>query len=257
MVDEFALFMDSFYRLTGIDLKRYKRPQMERRLTHLRDRRGYKTFADYFDALITDNAQLDELLDKMTINVSEFFRNRDRWDQLMTLLSSRKDEISAWSAACSTGEEPYSLAMLLMRHQMQFRPIYATDIDDGVLQSAKCGTYEFRQLRHADQWYVERYFDSDGTNYVVKPHVRECVQFEKHNLLSDPYPSNVDLIICRNVLIYFTDSTKELILNRFSRSLRPGGLLFVGSTEQFFGLDLPDLKLVSPFIYEKQVGVHV
>ncbi|WAH35103.1 CheR family methyltransferase [Alicyclobacillus dauci] len=251
-MDEFEWFMDAFHQLTGIDLTQYKRPQMERRLTNLRDRRGFHDFPSYIRELGVRRELLDELLDKMTINVSEFFRNPERWEQLGQLLQNRKQPIKAWSAACSTGEEPYSLAMLLDYLGIKHDTILATDIDERVLAKAAQGNYDSMQLRGTDRSYRDKYFDVDGTKFQVKKQIRDQVEYRKHNLLSDSYPSGMDLIICRNVLIYFTDDTKQSILDKFTLSLRVGGLLFVGSTEQFFGLNLPHLKLVAPFTYEKQ-----
>lgn len=250
-MDEFTWFMDAFHALTGIDLSKYKRPQMERRLTNLRDRRGFSDFPSYISALGETPALLDEILDKMTINVSEFFRNPERWTQLGSLLQFRKRPIRAWSAACATGEEPYSLAMLLTELKIPYECILATDIDERVLASARRGVYHLQQLRGTDNKYIDKYLMAEGAHYRVNQALCETIQFRRHNLLRDTYPGNLNLIICRNVLIYFTDSTKQQILNQFADALEPGGLLFVGSTEQFFGLDLSTLKAISPFIYER------
>lgn len=251
-MDEFAWFMNAFHELTGIDLNRYKRPQMERRLTNLRDRRGFTDYPSYLRAMEKQRALLVELLDKMTINVSEFFRNPERWEQLGRILVERKEVVKAWSAACATGEEPYSLAMLLTKLNVPFSSILATDIDERVLAKASEGVYDAVQVRSVDETLLKRHFVPNGSSYTVKEQIRNQVHFQRHNLLNDPYPTSIDLIICRNVLIYFTDETKQAILNKFSAALKPGGILFVGSTEQFFGLALPELKLVAPFIYRRE-----
>lgn len=250
-MDEFSWFMGAFRQLTGIDLARYKRPQMERRLTNLRDRRGFSTFAAYIQALEADGTLLNELLDKMTINVSEFFRNPERWETLRELVGAMSTAPRVWSAACATGEEPYSLVMMLLELGCMGQPILATDIDERVLERAAAGRYDPLQVRGLAPPDLERYFSFDGREYQIRPQIRENVRFQKHNLLEDDYPTALDLIVCRNVLIYFTDPTKQEILERFSNALKPGGLLFVGSTEQFFGMKLPNLAPVAPFMYRR------
>lgn len=250
-MDEFAWFMRAFFDLSGIDLAKYKRPQMERRLTNLRDRRGFSSFREYIEALTTEPSLMAELLDKMTINVSEFFRNKERWLELQSYLRTLPGPIQAWSAACATGEEPYTLAMILNDMQIPFHPILATDIDERVLERAKAGRYDQTVLREMEDARRLTYFQKEQATYVVHPSLRKQIDFRQHNLLVDSYPKNLDLIICRNVLIYFTDETKEEILRKFSNALVPGGILFVGSTEQFLGLKLEKLHPVAPFLYQK------
>ncbi|MFD1677115.1 CheR family methyltransferase [Alicyclobacillus fodiniaquatilis] len=253
-MDEYLWFVTSFYQLSGIDLGQYKRPQMERRLTNIRNRRGYEHFSNYFAALQQNKSLMDELLDKMTINVSEFFRNPDRWAQVRKLLVERgvKHPLRAWSAACATGEEPYSLAILLEEAGLQYDEIMATDIDLRVLESAKKGIFEKRSVANLSDTVLNSYFTVSDSKYIIRPSLKKHVAFSQHNLLSDAYPNTLDIIVCRNVLIYFTKDAKQMILGKFSTSLRPGGLLFVGSTEQLMGFMVPSLKLVAPFIYEKQ-----
>lgn len=249
-MDEFEWFVNAFRALTGIDLSHYKRPQMERRLTSLRDRRGYSDFPSYVQAMRGKPELLDELLDRMTINVSEFFRNPERWKDLQAVVQGMGQSIQAWSAACSTGEEPYSLAILLAEMNVR-ATILATDIDLRVLDKARRGEYVQTQLREVDDRLRHRYFHQQGSGYRVRDEIRQVVQFRQHNLLSDPYPTDLDLIICRNVLIYFTEETKQQLVRRFAASLRPGGVLFVGSTEQLLGLSLSGLRPSKPFIYVK------
>ncbi|WP_067622739.1 CheR family methyltransferase [Alicyclobacillus acidiphilus] len=251
-MDEFAWFIRAFHELTGIDLARYKRPQMERRLTNLRDRRGFHDFPSYVQALKARRELLDELLDRMTINVSEFFRNPDRWKQLVPFLMNKHRPIRAWSAACSTGEEPYTLAILLAERNVRHDVILATDIDSRVLELARLGVYEPAQLREIDPALRERYFvNEQNRRFHLTESIKRKVEFRNHNLLADPYPENLDLIICRNVLIYFTDETKRLLVEKFTESLVPGGVLFVGSTEQLLGTQAEALVSVAPFMYQK------
>ncbi|WP_029420301.1 CheR family methyltransferase [Alicyclobacillus macrosporangiidus] len=252
-MDEFLQFARQLERLTGIDLTLYKRPQMERRLTALREKRGYRRFQDYFRALAAQPEILDELLDKMTINVSEFLRNPERWHALMQHLPEVAGRsLRAWSAACASGEEPYTLALLLEERGGTRYDILATDIDRSVLARAEQGYYKEHQVRTLPAEWLERYFRRDGDAYIVSPRLRRHVRFMQHNLLADPYPGSLDLIICRNVLIYFTDEAKRRVIEGFSESLAPGGILFVGSTEQFIGGERFGLSSVGPFLYQKR-----
>ncbi|SFV05629.1 CheR family methyltransferase [Alicyclobacillus macrosporangiidus] len=252
-MDEFLQFARQLERLTGIDLTLYKRPQMERRLTALREKRGYRRFQDYFRALEEQPEILNELLDKMTINVSEFLRNPERWQALMQHLPEVAGRpLKAWSAACASGEEPYTLALLLEERGGVRYDILATDIDRAVLARAEQGYYKEHQVRSLPPAWLERYFRRDGDAYAVSSRLRRHVRFLQHNLLADPYPGPLDLIICRNVLIYFTDEAKRRVIEGFSASLAPGGILFVGSTEQFIGAERFGFSSVGPFLYRKR-----
>lgn len=257
--DEFDQFMENVYRVSKIDLRKYKRPQMQRRLTALRDKLGYKDFASYFAALIKDERLFDEFLDRMTINVSEFFRNPNRWEvvqhKVLPEFLQKSRRVKVWSAACSTGEEPYTLAMILN----QFLPlsevkVVATDLDENAIAKAKRGVYHQRSLQFVPKGFVEKYFDKlDGQMYAVKEELKRCVTFKKQNLLEDAFDADFDLIVCRNVIIYFTEEAKEKLYQKFSDALRPGGVLFVGSTEQIFNPQSFRFQTYDTFFYQKQV----
>ncbi|GGJ11083.1 chemotaxis protein methyltransferase [Alicyclobacillus cellulosilyticus] len=250
--DEYLQFADEFLRLTGIDLSQYKRQQMERRLTALRDHLGFATFRAFAAALARDAGLLRKTLAHMTINVSEFFRNPDRWWALMPLLAREAGrEFRVWSAACASGEEPYTIAMLLEEHRLAPYHILATDIDEEVLRQAQAGCYHERQLREVPEAYLQKYFVVHDGTWQVAERLKRHVQFVRHDLLRDPYPAGFDLIVCRNVLIYFTDEGKDRVVRGFARALRPGGLLFVGSTEQFLSPDRYGLQMAIPFVYRK------
>jgi chemotaxis protein methyltransferase CheR len=251
--DEFQIFMKDFFALSGIDLHLYKRPQMERRLTALRNRHGYDNFQSYLSAMRNQPGLYDELLDRMTINVSEFFRNPERWEILSDYLqqSYKGAPLTIWSAACSTGEEPYTIAMMLEQLRISYQ-ITATDIDQKVLNSAKVGTYQQHQTRAVANLYMDKYFRREGDAWRVEDGLKKHIKFEIHNLLGDSYPTGLDLIVCRNVLIYFTDEAKQKVAAGFAQALKPGGLLFVGSTEQFLHSEAFGLYSVAPFLYAKK-----
>ena len=257
MRDDFDKFKSLMYHKTGIDLRCYKEQQMKRRLKSLYEKRGYQSFDEYFQAIEQDRSLLHEFLDRMTINVSEFYRNASRWDclkdHILPELMRKAPSLKVWSAACSTGEEPYTLAMILdlltpgRRHD-----ILATDLDKVVLQKAENAVYCVQSLHKLPKVYVDKNFIKRDELYQVKPEIKRLVKFKQHNLLEVEYPAQLDLIICRNVLIYFTEDAKNEIIEKFSKALKPGGVLFIGSTEQIFSPKQYKFNSIFPFFYEKE-----
>lgn len=254
---DYQQFIVDIHKLTGIDLTFYKEAQMKRRLISLRDKRGYTNFKDYFQAVQKNERLYEELIDRITINVSEFFRNQIRWKTLedkfiSSLPGFQKKKIKCWSAACSTGEEPYTLSMILHQSFPQLQAeIQATDIDEGVLKKAKEAIYTERSLKEIPENYLKKYFRKDNLLHYVISEIKQSVTFRKMDLLTDKYENDYDLIICRNVMIYFTDDAKHLLYQKFSKALKPGGILFVGSTEQIFNPKQYQLESVDNFFYRK------
>ncbi|MFP7493788.1 protein-glutamate O-methyltransferase CheR [Terribacillus saccharophilus] len=257
MAADYDYFVEQIRMNTGIDLSQYKEAQMLRRLTTLRDKRGFHDFKAYSQAISSDGALLEEFLDRMTINVSEFYRNYQRWEvlerRILPELLMKKKPLKIWSAACSTGEEPYTLAILLDRlANGTSYTIHATDLDQRVLDTAKIGRYNERALKEMPAAIKSAYFTQDGPVFQIKEELKQHIQFKQHNLLADAYDTNYDLIICRNVLIYFTEEAKAEIYQKFSKSLGNNSYLFVGSTEQIFNPNAYDLRAVDTFFYQKQ-----
>ncbi|WP_342509854.1 protein-glutamate O-methyltransferase CheR [Sporosarcina sp. FSL K6-2383] len=253
---DYAAFIGNIKKKTGIDLSLYKEAQMKRRLTSLYEKKGYRNFKDYFDAIHNDKELLEEFLDRMTINVSEFYRNAQRWDvlekKIFPNLLAQNKRLKIWSAACSTGEEPYSLAMVLSSHvPVRDIAILATDLDLGVIERAKVGLYPERALKEVPAPIVKQYFNNDGHYYQVKDEIKKTVTFKQQNLLEDRYDTGFDLIVCRNVMIYFTEEAKDQIYMNFSKSLKTGGILFVGSTEQIFNPSKYNFESEDTFFYRK------
>lgn len=250
-------FIKNVKQHTGIDLAQYKEAQMKRRLTTLRNKNGFSTFASFYTAMIANKPLFYEFLDKMTINVSEFWRNPNRWETLRDVvlpeLASGNSRLRIWSAACSTGEEPYTLAMILNDHGLLQRTyLLATDIDDGALGKAADGLYLERSLKDVPPDVVKRYFTPDGVMYRIDSHLKKAVTFKKQNMLLDEFEDGFDLIVCRNVMIYFTEEAKQMLYHKFAKSLRPGGVLFVGSTEQIFSPGNYGLEASETFFYRKK-----
>lgn len=256
MSQDYQEFIVNIKKKTGIDLSLYKEAQMKRRLQSLYDKKGFRSFQDFFAGMNKDNALLNEFLDRMTINVSEFYRNAKRWEVLekkifpQILAKNKRPKI--WSAACSTGEEPYTIAMILSKSiplsQIQ---ITATDIDINAIARAKMGVYPERSLNEVPSDMKNKFFIKEDSMYKVSNDIKRTVDFRKQNLLADPFGGSFDLIVCRNVLIYFTEEAKEGLYHKFSGALNDGGFFFVGSTEQIFNPSKFGLQTEETFFYKK------
>ncbi|WP_303967156.1 protein-glutamate O-methyltransferase CheR [Sporosarcina ureae] len=256
-MSDYSILIQGVKKKTGIDLSLYKEAQMKRRLTSLYEKKGFRNFKDYSQAIQIDKDLLEEFLDRMTINVSEFYRNAVRWNvlekKIFPQLLEKNKRLKIWSAACSTGEEPYSLAMVLSSHvPLRDISIYATDLDMGVLNRAKVGLYNERALKEVPKPIIDKYFIKEGASYQVVDDIKKTVTFKQQNLLEDRYDTNYDLIVCRNVMIYFTEEAKDQIYSNFSKALKPGGILFVGSTEQIFNPEKYNFESVDTFFYRKK-----
>jgi chemotaxis protein methyltransferase CheR len=190
--------------------------------------------------------------------VSEFYRNPEQWHLLEEeifpyLFEKFGNSIKIWSAACSTGDEPYTLAMVLGKfvplNQIQ---IIATDIDKQVLGKAQLGIYDEKSLKGLPKELKDKYFHNvDSKHYQISDEIKKCVKFSQHNLLKDAYPDKCDLIVCRNVMIYFTEEAKQVMYQKFNDSLKPEGILFVGSTEQIISPASYNFTTFQSFFYKK------
>lgn len=250
-------FEKSVYTLTKIDLTAYKEKQMRRRIETLMGKWGTKDFEVYAKMLRSDSQCFDEFINYITINVSEFYRNTDQWDYLdktiiPALIQKFGKNLKIWSAACSTGDEPYSLVMALSRHiPLENIKIYATDLDKTVIAKAKVGLYNEKSVVGVPADLKKKYFTQVGPSYQISDEIKKRVEFHEHNLLKDTYPTNYHMIVCRNVLIYFTEEAKEEVFKKFQKALAPGGYLFIGSTEQIIGYKEIGYTRANSFFYEK------
>lgn len=251
----YPVFRRTVLDLTGIDLDQYKGTQMERRLQTIMRRAGAPDLAGYAKLLQGEPSHVKAFKDFLTINVSEFFRNPEKFDELKTLVLPRLLKggapIKIWSAGCSNGSEPYSVAILL--DELGYRgnqPILATDLDEEILKVAQAGVYQERDIKNVSPERRARYFNRAGDLWEVKPPIRNQVKFLRQNLLSDPFDTGFDLILCRNVVIYFTDEAKDRLYRRFHQSLKPGGVLFVGGTESLLRAKELGFSTLSPFFYQ-------
>lgn len=257
MAESYEIFKKDILRLTGIDLDSYKENQMKRRIDSLIARNKLKNYNEYIDIIKNDRDKYEEFINYLTINVSEFWRNPGQWEVLENLVIPellKRDNLKIWSAACSTGDEPYSLAMLLNKYiPLSKVRIFGTDIDKQVLQIAKTGIYSLKSLKGLPIGYLKKYFtEIDKDTYEINEEIKRCVVFKEHNLLKDPYPVGCDMIVCRNVLIYFTEEAKDKVFSGFGKVLNRNSFLFLGSSEQILNPSDYDLIPISSFFYKKR-----
>ena len=257
MAYDYEKFKDVVFQMTKIDLNAYKERQMKRRIDSLITKHGYKGYEDYVSALRTDRAMFEEFVTYLTINVSEFYRNPEQWqvmekDIVPELIGKFGKTLKIWSAACSTGDEPYSLVMALSRHiPLNMIHITATDLDKQVIAKAKVGLYNEKSIAAVPEDLKKKYFTKVGLSYQISDEIKSRVEFKEHNLLDNNFPTGYHMIVCRNVLIYFTEEAKDEVFRKFYTSLAPGGVLFSGSTEQIINHREMGYDRKSSFYYEK------
>ena len=258
--DDYTRLCDVVRGVTGIDLGQYKRRQMERRIRSFAQRRGTPSLDDYAKVLKADPLELEDFLDKVTINVSQLWRNPDQWERLEKQVIpelAAQGSLKCWSAGSSYGAEAYTLAALA-HHVAGAKlgskiTITGTDIDKRMVARAKTGTFTADDARDANKSLLSRFFDADGKGgWNAKPEIKRLVRFEVGDLLRlRVKPAAYDLVLCRNTVIYFNDEVRDALHARLAASLRSGGCLVVGATERV--ADPAGLGLASthPFTYRK------
>lgn len=243
--------------LTAIDLNCYKEKQMKRRIDTLITKHKIEGYDKYIQGLRNDKALFDEFVNYITINVSEFYRNPEQWkfmDEKVfpELIGKFGKNLKIWSAACSTGDEPYSLVMALSKHiPLNSIKIYATDLDKQVIAKAKLGLYAEKSVASVPADLKSKYFTKVGPSYKISDEIKARVEFHEHNLLKDTYPTDYHMIVCRNVLIYFTEEAKDEVFRKYYKSLASGGVLFIGSTEQIINYKEIGYERKNSFFYQK------
>ena len=265
------------YELTGMDLNQYKANQMKRLLDSVLRRHDMDSYGTLLRRLREDPEMLRDFKGRMSINVSEFFRDPVRFEYLdshiVPELLSRNPRLAAWSAGSSIGCEAYSVAMILAKHGVLDRSrVLGTDIDEEVILRARAATYWESELRNVPRGMRDRCFrpaDSlpesayplpwrratDGTReslYRVDESIRRSVSFRMEDLFRSDFEGDFDLIICRNVTIYFTEEAKRGLYRRLCEALKPGGYLFVGGTEIIFNADSLGLENAAAFFYRRK-----
>lgn len=251
-------FKQKVYNKTKLDLSAYKERQMKRRIESLIGRRSIKTYDDFFSLIDTNKDAFDEFINFLTINVSEFYRNEGQWqilkNEVLPELLKNKKSLKIWSAACSTGEEPYTITMVLSNLlPLSDIKVFACDFDEEAMNKAKMGVYSEKSIKNVPSEFKKKYFAQVGGSYQISDEIKKRVEFKKMNLLLDSYPKGFDLIVCRNVMIYFTDEAKDKMYTKFYDSLNDGGYFFVGSTEQIIQPKKYNFDTGRTFFYRKTI----
>jgi len=253
---EFAHFKNRMLKTFGLDLDSYKEAQLQRRIDSFLARHKVADYQALYFLLQKDPKVYGTFIDCVTINVSEFFRDPARWVELekeiLPGLLARRRSLKVWSAACANGAEPYSLAIVLKEAAQRFSHyLLATDIDQNVLAAAQAGRYNADVVRHAGVGRLGRYFIQEGKEHVIKEEIKKLVSFRQHDLLTQPFEKGFDLILCRNVTIYFTRDAQQRLNYKFTQALAEGGILFVGGSEMIFNYKELGLEKVRTSFYRK------
>lgn len=231
-------------QLTGVDCSGYRDEYLKRRFEIRLRATGCSTYGKYVIYLKRNPEEVTNLLNAITVNYTTFFRDNDVYTylekKLLPKLFQSQSQVRIWSAGCATGEEPYSLAILVQKlleksSRAQLVKIYASDIDKDALSKAEAGNYQKRQLNTLDQALIEHFFNVEGEVCTVKDFVKKMVRFEQADLMKNPQRHNLDLVLCRNVMIYFSKESQQQIHMSFYNALRDGGYLITGKSEILSG----------------------
>ncbi|MDR0665523.1 MAG: protein-glutamate O-methyltransferase CheR [Helicobacteraceae bacterium] len=266
---EFKLFQDYVYKNVGISLADHKITLVQGRLSKRLRALGLNSYKEYYDYMIADRSGEEEyqLISAISTNVTQFFRESSQWDfladELPNIIAKKKDKkLRIWSAACSSGEEPYSIAIFLCSHMRDISQwdvnIFASDISKRVLDKAQSGVYEEKDVQGVPRNLLASYFtagkNSAGENqYQVTDQIKRLVTFKMFNLVYDnfhPFYSRFDVIFCRNVMIYFDSQTQQRLISAYHKALVEDGLLFVGHSESLTR-NRDEFKLIKPSIYRR------
>lgn len=265
---DYKFLLAKIDHMLGVDFTEYRFSCLKRRIDSRVRLHNLDNYRQYAHLLEQSTIELDQLLKTLTIHLTEFFRDTSAWARIQKDIipkiieqkSIQKNKgINIWSAGASSGEEAYSLAILfhsILGEAMHQYPltIYGTDIDKTSLQHAKEGIYLAKKMQDIPLKLKKNYFNFDGAKYQVKEHIRRLTCFKYDDLMNSEMNVSMDLIVCRNVLIYFNRELQQKVLSRFNNLLKPNGFLMLGKTESIAYQSLPDLKVINTKerIYQKQ-----
>jgi chemotaxis protein methyltransferase CheR len=265
--DEFSKLRDLVFKVSGISLADTKKELVISRFSRRLKSLKLNSFAQYYNLLISPSGftEVQNFINSITTNKTDFFRESHHFDFIISnfipeILAKGKKPVRIWSAACSTGEEPYTIAMVMHRHLVEPYAvpvkIFASDIDTNALKTASVGVYDNQTISAIPEHYLKRYFlrgkDNNKGLYKIKNEIREMVTFKKLNFIADEYPitHTFDIIFCRNVIIYFNSETKKMVITKVLRYLNEGGYLMMGHSETLFNL-IDGLVYLKNTIYQK------
>ncbi len=264
---EYTLLTEYIHYNYGISLKEEKQTLVIGRLQNVLVQKGFKDFSEYYQYVISDKTgeAITTLIDKITTNHTFFMREVDHFyyfrDKVLPYLADvvKDKDIRIWSAGCSTGEEPYTLSMIVDEFLGQEKlwwdtKVLATDISSKVLDIAIKGVYSNEEIANLPaHWRINYFRKNDNENYILSEKIRNEVIFRKFNLMERTFPfkRKFHVIFCRNVMIYFDSKTKNELINKFCDSLEIGGYLFIGHSESI-NRDMTRLKYIMPSVYRKE-----
>ncbi|MGI6394419.1 MAG: CheR family methyltransferase [bacterium] len=267
--EEFKKLQDLVHKISGISLSDTKKELVISRFSKRLKELKLNSFGEYSDLIVSPSgfSEVQNFINSITTNKTDFFREAHHFDFIVStfipqVVAYSKPVVRIWSAACSTGEEPYTIAMVMLRHLVEPYgipvKILATDIDTNVLKRASRGIYDFQAIEQVPDHYLKKYFlkgkeESTGL-FKIKDEIRNMVTFKQLNFIAEEYPitSTFDIIFCRNVIIYFNSETKKAVVSKLFRYLNEGGYLMMGHSETLFNM-IDDLVYLKNTIYQKRV----
>ena len=246
-------FQKAFAKATGLDLNEYRGAQIRKRVRSVAQAAGESL--DSLSQRLEDGPVLATvMLHQIAIHTTQLFRDFDRWidlqENILPQLLAGNKQITAWCGACANGADAYSLASILESMDTS-ASIIATDIDSIVLEQAVKGKFSYAQGKNARAFLSPLHFESRSDTFTAKPTLSRRIAFKQHNLLNDPPRENFDLVCCRNIAIYLKDSACDKLYQNLAKALRPGGVLFVGTTERLFAPEELGFEAVSACFYRK------
>ena len=263
---EFDMFRKVIYDESGITFSATNRSILDSRLKEKLREKQLDSIEEYYRLVMSNKEEMKIMLDSVTTNLTRFFRNQPHFDALVNyviphVIENKKKTgdttIRIWIAGCSTGEEPYTIAMILadvLPPPYKFQ-ITASDISLKCLMTGQAGFYPEARITGIPQKYLDRFFTKNDRGYQVKPELMQTIKFDYHNLRNDSGARNLDVVFCRNVLIYFDEPAQKNVIDRFWNSMAPKSYLFIGHSESLFGMDtkFEFLKTDWACLYQKQV----
>ncbi len=263
---EFEEFRELIYKESGITFSDTNRPVLESRIRDALRHKGLNSVDEYYKLVSSDKNELNEMLDSVTTNLTRFFRNQPQFDTLERFVlpeiikrkgASTEKRIRVWSAGCSTGEEPYTIAMVLKETvPPSFKvEIVASDISLKCLMTARAGFYDDSKIIGIPEKYLGKYFERKPGGWQAKEELMGMIRFDYNNLSHKSNHSDVDILFCRNVLIYFDDAVQKAVVDGFWDAMSPKSYLFIGHSESLFGMDTKFVFVKTPWacIYKKDI----
>ncbi len=251
---EWNEFYAAMLKKSGLDLHQYKANQLQRRIVQMALSKDATSLKNFWEMIMSEREGLVWFQDRLAINVSELFRNPEKWVELeqkvLPELIQNNKRLKIWSAGCSYGAEAHSIACILAEKFGTGHQIIGSDIDQAALTQAKAGEFNRNDMRGVPKTY-QKYFEQKGDQWVASPQIKKYMTYKTGNLLADRFDTGYDLICCRNVVIYFTEDAKAALYQKFANALKPGGILFVGGTERISNSEKFDFTSKISFFYQK------